>query len=200
MSRSRPIVYPEDCRPIVPSTALYVPKDLVRRIRSAGHFQNRPCWKWLQGKKCNKGDKCRYVHGSGDPCILSHIPYTSRHTDENGVDCLVVRMPLPAAMDKFFGKMGFDTKTLDNAHELKLGGEYCIMFSVSDFHPPDEVAAASAKSTSWIPGEYKDTWWFKHHQKTTDNVIYGHGTDIPGALQIASAGKLESSSGTCGRS
>ena len=43
----------------------------------------------------------------------------------------------------------------------------------------------------------KDTWWYKDGQKKTDNVIYGHGTDIPGALQIASAGKLESSSGTC---
>ena len=38
---------------------------------------------------------------------------------------------------------------------------------------------------------------YKDGQKKTDNVIYGHGTDIPGALQIASAGKLESSSGTC---
>ena len=74
------------------------------------------------------------------------------------------------------------------------------MFSVNDFKPPDEEAAASAKSGSWIPGEdneANDTWWFKHHRKKTDNVFYGHGTDIPGALQIASAGKLESSSGTC---
>ena len=44
----------------------------------------------------------------------------------------------------------------------------------------------------------KDTWWYKDGQKKTDNVIYGHGTDIPGALQIALAGKLESSNGRCG--
>ena len=29
-------------------------------------------------------------------------------------------------------------------------------------------------------------------------MIYGHATDIPGGLQIASVGRLESSSGTCG--
>ena len=122
MSHSRPIVYPEDCRPIVSSTALYVPKNLVRRIRSAGHFRNTPCFKWLSGKKCNKGDKCRHMHGSGDPCILSHLPYTSRHTNENGVHWLAVRIPLPEAMDRFFVKMGVDIKTLDSGYPLKLGG------------------------------------------------------------------------------
>ena len=101
-------------------------------------------------------------------------------------------------MDRFCVKMGVDIKTLDSGYPLKLGGEDCIMFSVNDFHPPDEEAAASAKSGSWIPGEDNDTWWFKHHRKKTDNVFYGHGADIPGALEIALAGKLESSSGRCG--
>jgi hypothetical protein len=180
------------------STALYVPKEQVRRIRGAGYFKNRPCWKWKAGKKCHKGDKCRFLHGSGDPCIMSHIPYTSRHTDENGVDCLVVRMPLPEAVDKFFYKRGVHIKTLYNAHELKLGGEDCIMFSVSDFHPPDEVAAASAKCGGRILGEDNVTWWVKHHQKTTNNVLYGHGTDIQGALDIALAGKIAITDGRCG--
>ena len=93
----------DDC-----ATALYVPKHLVRKIRSAGHFRNTPCYRWLAGKKCHKGDKCRYMHGSGDPCIFSHIPYVSRHTDENGVDWLAVRIPLPQAMDRFCVKMGVD--------------------------------------------------------------------------------------------
>jgi hypothetical protein len=145
------------------------------------------CYRGLAGKKCHKGDKCRYMHGSGDPCIFSHIPYVSRHTDENGVDWLAVRIPLPQAMDRFCVKMGVDIKTLDSGYPLKLGGEDCIMFSVNDFKPPDEEAAASAKNGSWIPGEDNDTWWYKHHRKKTDNVFYGHGADIPGALEIASA-------------
>ena len=110
--------------------ALYVPKHLVRKIRSAGHFRNTPCYRWLAGKKCHKGDKCRCMHGSGDPCIFSHIPYVSRHTDENGVDWLAVRIPLPQAMDRFCVKMGVDIKTLDSGYPLKLGGEDCIMFSL----------------------------------------------------------------------
>ena len=62
------------------------------------------------------------MHGSGDPCIFSHIPYVSRHTDENGVDWLAVRIPLPQALDRFCVKMGVDIKTLDSGYPLKLGG------------------------------------------------------------------------------
>jgi hypothetical protein len=38
-------------------------------------------------------------------------------------------------------------------------------------------------AVGWIPRVDKDTWWYKDGQKKTDNVIYGHGPDIPGALQ-----------------
>ena len=104
---------------------------------------------------------------------------------------MVLRTPLPQAMDQYFKKMGVDINTLDSGYPLKLGDDECIIFAVNDFQLPDEEAAQSAKIGSWIPGEDKDTWWYKDDRKKTDNVFYGHGTDVPGALEIALAGKME---------